>query len=100
MFTITTRENGEILLAGRFDASQVQQAEAVFDRVAGTSHVNFKDLDYISSAGLGVLLKTQKRLSESGQSLILTQMNKLIRDVFRIARFDLVFRIESDEKSR
>jgi anti-sigma B factor antagonist len=56
--------------------------------------VNFKNLDYISSAGLGVLLKTQKRISGTGNGLILTGMNKLIRDVFRIARFDLVFRIE------
>ena len=99
MFAITSTENGEIFLTGRFDASQVPKAEAVFDRVAKTSRVNFKSLDYISSAGLGVLLKTQKRLSESGHSLILTHMNKLIRDVFRIARFDLVFRIEPEEKT-
>jgi anti-sigma B factor antagonist len=99
MFTITSKENGEIFLAGRLDASQVPTAETVFDRVEKTSYVNFKDLDYISSAGLGVLLKTQKRLSESGQSLILTHMNKLIRDVFHIARFDLVFKIEAEDKN-
>jgi anti-anti-sigma factor len=94
MLSITVKDDGEILLSGRLDASQVETADAIFDRVATTTRVNFGGLDYISSAGLGVLLKTQKRLSQSGHFLVLTNMNKLVRDVFRIARFDLVFRIE------
>jgi len=94
MLTVTVKEDGEIVLAGRFDASQVEVAREVFDRVNTTCRVNFQDLEYISSAGLGVLLKTQKRLSESGQSLILFRITKFVRDVFRIARFDLVFKIE------
>jgi anti-sigma B factor antagonist len=94
MFTITQREDGEIVLTGRFDASRVAEADAVLDRVATSARVNMKDLDYISSLGLGILLKTQKRLKTSGNELILTHMNKLIRDVFRIARFDTIFKIE------
>ena len=93
MFTITHRDD-EVFLAGRFDASQVDQASEVFDRLMGTCRVNFLNLDYISSAGLGILLKTEKRLSGTGNRLILTHMNKLVRDVFRIARFDLIFQIE------
>jgi anti-sigma B factor antagonist len=94
MLAISVKDDGEVVLSGRFDASQVETADAVFDRLATTTRVNFRDLDYISSAGLGVLLKTQKRLGGLGHDLILTHMNKLVRDVFRIARFDLVFRIE------
>jgi len=96
MFTITQREDGEIVLTGRFDASRVAEADAVLDRVTTTSRVDMKNLDYISSLGLGILLKTQKRLKTSGNELILTNMNKLIRDVFRIARFDTIFRIEEE----
>ena len=96
MFTITQREGGEIVLTGRFDASRVAEADAVLDRVTTTSRVDMKNLDYISSLGLGILLKTQKRLKTSGNELILTNMNKLIRDVFRIARFDTIFRIEEE----
>jgi len=96
MFTITQREDGEIVLTGRFDASRVAEADAVLDRVTTTSRVDLKSLDYISSLGLGILLKTQKRLKTSGHELILTHMNKLIRDVFRIARFDTIFRIEEE----
>jgi anti-anti-sigma factor len=96
MLAISVKDDGEVLLSGRFDASQVDTANAVFDRLTGTTRVNFRELDYISSAGLGILLKTQKRLSGTGNMLILTHMNKLVRDVFRIARFDVVFRIEDE----
>jgi anti-sigma B factor antagonist len=94
MFSISLDDSGEILLSGRFDASQVGAASEVFDKLTETTRVNFKDLDYISSAGLGVLLKTQKRLGGAGNGLVLTNMNKLVRDVFRIARFDVIFTIE------
>jgi anti-sigma B factor antagonist len=94
MFSVSVMEDGEVVLAGRFDASQAEVASAVFDRLATTTRVNFEKLDYISSAGLGVLLKTQKRLKANGHGLVLTKMNKLVRDVFRVARFDIVFPIE------
>ncbi len=94
MFSVTITGEGEVVLVGRFDASQVETAGAVFGKLATTTKVNFERLDYISSAGLGILLQTQKRLSAGGHTLILTRMNKLVRDVFRVARFDLVFTIE------
>jgi anti-sigma B factor antagonist len=94
MFSIGRGEQGEVILGGRFDASRVDEANAVFDGLTDTTRVNFSGLEYISSAGLGVLLKTQKRLAGTGKALILYNMNKLIRDVFRIARFDIIFKIE------
>lgn len=94
MFSITRREDGWVSLAGRFDASRVDEANRVFDQLTTTTRVDFRNLEYISSAGLGVLLRAQKRLSESGHALVLYNMNKMIRDVFRIARFDVIFTIE------
>ena len=91
MFEAELKGNNKIMLTGRFDASQVDKAKKVFDSVANSCEVDFTDLEYISSAGLSVLLVTQKRLSESGKSLKLTNMNKHIRDVFRYAGFDTVF---------
>ena len=93
MFEAELKGNNEIMLTGRFDASQVDKAKMVFDSVANSCEVDFTDLEYISSAGLSVLLVTQKRLSESGNSLKLRNMNKHIRDVFRYAGFDTVFEI-------
>ncbi len=93
MLRIKISEDGEIQLAGRFDASQVEKAEARFDKITESCTVNFAELEYISSAGLGILLGTQKRLGESGNSLKLINLNKHVRDVFRYAGFDKVFEI-------
>lgn len=94
MFRATISEDGEILLRGRFDAAQVEKAEMVLREIAKSTIVNFEELEYISSAGLGILLATQKRLNESGDSLKLINMNKHIRDVFRYSGFDTIFEIE------
>jgi len=94
MFDIRFGEGNEIIVEGRFDASQVDRAKEFFARVSTSSTLNFERLQYISSAGLGVLLATQKKLTESGQKLKIRGMNGHIRDVFRYARFDLIFNIE------
>lgn len=86
--------DGEVQLGGVFDASQVATAEPVFDEIGSTAVINFKDLEYISSAGLSVLLMTQKRLKEAGHELKLTNLSNHISDVFRYAGFDLIFSIE------
>jgi len=94
MFSITVNDKGIIVLTGRFDASQVDPAREVFAKLESSAVVDFKDLDYISSAGLGVLLATQQRLKKGGKAMKLVHMNRMVRDVFKIARFDMIFEIE------
>ncbi len=94
MFDLKVISDGHIALSGRLDASQAEKAKTEFDKVAKSAVVDFKDLEYISSAGLGVLFATQKRLKDAGQGLKLVNLNQHIRDVFRYARFDLIFEIE------
>ncbi len=94
MLDIKIDEKGDLLLSGRFDASQVEKAKSVFSTIDGSKTVDFNELDYISSAGLGVLLMTQKRLKDMGHQLILKNMNKHIREVFKYAGFDMIFQIE------
>ena len=93
MLQIVINEEGHVILSGRFDASQVEKAKEVFDRVNTSTTVDFRNLEYISSAGLGVLLFTQKRLKESGDGLKLISMNNHIKDVFRYAGFNMIFEI-------
>lgn len=93
MFEIKINESNEIILSGRFDASQVENANQVFEKINKSTVVNFKELDYISSAGLSVLLVAQKRLTENNQQLKLINMNNHIRDVFKYAGFDMIFEI-------
>jgi len=94
MFDIKISESGEVMLSGRFDAAQADKAKAVFDRLTVTTSVDFHDLVYVSSAGLGILMATQKRLSDKGHKLQLKNVSGHIREVFKIARFDLIFEID------
>jgi anti-sigma B factor antagonist len=94
MLDVRLTDGGEVALTGRFDAAQVDAAKRVFDALAGTTVVDFKGLEYISSAGLGVLVATQRRLKQTGQKLILRNLNGYVRDIFKIARFELIFDIE------
>lgn len=93
MFEITASDDGTILLRGRFDAAQVDGATAAFDRVRDSCTVDCSELSYISSAGLGLLFATQRRLVDAGKGLRLANLNPHIREVFRIAGFDRVFEI-------
>jgi anti-sigma B factor antagonist len=94
MFSISVNERGIIVLTGRLDAAQVDRAREVLSNLDASAVVDFENLDYISSAGLGVLLATQQRLKKGGKAIKLVNMNRMVRDVFRIARFDLIFEIE------
>ena len=93
MFAAKISEDGVLVLSGRFDAEQVEKARIAFNRIGRTTVVDCKDLDYISSAGLGVLLMTQKRLRDSGSELILANINKHIKNIFEYAGLDKIFEI-------
>ena len=94
MFEIRRGDSGTIHLQGRFDAAQVSTAKEVLSRVDDSCVVDFSELSYISSAGLGLLFATQKRLVDNGGALTLAKLNPHIREVFRIAGFDNVFTID------
>ena len=86
---------GVVVVSGRLDAAQSPAAQAFLDQVAGPVTLDCARLDYISSAGLGVLLKTQKRLMASGGKLRLAGVNPHLRDIFLYSGFDRIFEIEA-----
>ena len=94
MFEITLAENGHILFSGRLDTAQSAKAQAFLDTVEAPEVLDFADLEYISSAGLGVLLIAQKRVMQSGGSLRIINLNRHIGDIFRFSGFDKIFTIE------
>lgn len=83
-----------VRLTGRFDASQVGVAEAVLDHIETTCTIDCEALEYISSAGIGVILGTYKRLFEKGDTLKMIHVNAQIRQVFKYAGLDKVFVVE------
>lgn len=99
MFSIDFGESGEIVVSGRLDAAQAEKAQAFLDGVPEPGVMDMGQLEYISSAGLGVLLKTQKRLMASGGGLRLVNVGHHINDVFKYSGFDKLFDIETGGES-
>jgi len=94
VFDIETPREGEILFRGRLDAAQAPKAEAFLDTVEGDFVIDLAGLEYISSAGLGVLLKTHKQLAGRGSTLKLVRVTNHIADIFKYSGFDRLFQIE------
>ena len=93
MFEIEFAEGDSILVEGRLDAAQAIKAQTFLDGVDGQCILDLGKLEYISSAGLGVLLKTHKRLMASGNGIKLVNVNHHIHDIFRYSGFDKLFEI-------
>ena len=94
MLTIDFGADGGVVIAGRLDAAQCPATQAFLDKVQGTVRLDCSRLEFISSAGLGVLLKTQKRLMAAGGKLRLAGVNRHLRDILQYSGFDQIFEIE------
>lgn len=85
--------DGKVIVTGRLDSAQARKAQEFLDAIPNPRELDFAGLEYISSAGLGLLLRTQKRVMAHGGSLRLVNVNNHIRDVFRYSGFDKIFQI-------
>ena len=94
MLAIDHGAPGTVVIKGRLDAAQAATAQAFLDGVQGMVTLDCSGLEYISSAGLGVLLKTQKRLLASGGKLRLSGVSRHLQDIFGYSGFDQLFEIE------
>ncbi len=94
MFEVKQIDDNIVALSGRFDAAQVKKATEFLDTVARSITIDMADLEYISSAGLGVLVAAYKRLDQSGHHIVLRNLNRHISTVFRFSGLDRIFTIE------
>jgi anti-anti-sigma factor len=89
-----------VKLAGRLDSSAAQPAEESFAKMlgSGTPHlaVDLSRLDYISSAGLRVLLVVAKKVQLADGKMVLFGLLPNVREVFAVSGFDKIFAIQSD----
>jgi anti-sigma B factor antagonist len=97
MFQIGIGEAGTVVAEGRLDAANAPHAQEFLDETTGTCVLDLGKVDYISSAGLGVLLRTHKRLMREGQGLKLINVHNHINDIFMYSGFDKLFEIELAE---
>jgi anti-sigma B factor antagonist len=94
MLTIEPGDDAAVAIVGRFDAAQCPAVQSYLDKLQGVVTLDCSRLEYISSAGLGVLLKTQKRLMAAGGKLRLSRVSRHLRDIFQYSGFDRIFEIE------
>ena len=71
----------------------------VLDR--GRRHIllNFDEIFYVDSSGLGELVASRKKVVESGGNLKLMKLNKITRDLIQITKLYSVFEVFNDEAS-
>ena len=56
--------------------------------------MDFTDLEYISSAGLRVLITTQKKLKAENIPLVIKNVNDTVNEIFRMSGFNKILKIE------
>jgi len=97
--TSTTNENGTLVitLEGRIDATSAKELEEACSGWIGSGETNlvmdFQNVDFISSAGLRVILLAAKLLKTQNGSIKLCSLSPTLRDVFEISGFSKLFLI-------
>jgi len=83
-----------VALKGRLDTSTAPQLEADLGALEGVNNLvfDFADLEYVSSAGLRVLLAAQKIMNKQGEMSI-KNVNDSIKEVFEITGFADIFKV-------
>ena len=98
--TISKNQNGsalDIALTGRFDTMTAPELDKELETCLNgieSLTFDFSKLDYISSAGLRVLLTAQKRMNKQGEMKI-TGVNETINEVFEVTGFSDILTVET-----
>lgn len=96
---INKNQNGtalEIALEGRLDTMTAPELEVELNNSlqnADSLVLDFGKLEYISSAGLRVLLSAHKAMSNKG-GMKVTNVNEIVREVFEVTGFADILTIE------
>lgn len=97
---INIQKNGDVSileLNGRLDTTNYTEIEKKFDELISNNEVNLvvdcANLNYISSSGLRVLLKSLKAIKAANGRFILCALQDNIQEVFEISGFSSIFEI-------
>ena len=97
--TIEKNLNGTeltVTIVGRLDTTTAPQLEAEFKQsISGVEKLvlDFANLEYLSSAGLRVLLAAQKVMNKQGE-MIIKNVNETINEIFEVTGFVDILTIE------
>ncbi len=100
MLSIEKKAEGtqlEIVLKGRLDtttAPELEQAAKESLTDVKELKLDFKELEYVSSAGLRVLLATQKVMTKQGGTMVIRNVSPEVNDIFQVTGFADILTVE------
>lgn len=87
-----------VTLEGELDTASAQEAEQDFKKLQDVKNkeitIDCKDLNYISSSGLRMMLSLLKSCKPNGNSLVLENLNDNIKKIFTMTGFSSLFNIK------
>lgn len=86
-----------LTVEGRIDTLTSKELEEEMTAEMGNFDsliLDFADLEYISSAGLRVLISTQKKLKADNIPMIIKNVTDSVNEIFRMSGFDKILKIE------
>ena len=98
-------ENGIVSIAirGRLDADTSLEAEKVVKDVLGSEAnrllFNLGELEYLSSAGLRVLLSAAKEMRRRDGKIVLCALNEFVKEIFEVSGFQSLIPITDSVES-
>lgn len=88
-----------LVLSGRLDTVTSTQLSnelgVVFQEGAVNLVFDFKALEYVSSAGLRVLLTAQKKINSLGMEMKIISISETVKEIFDITGFSGIININS-----
>lgn len=91
------RKAEAVFLTGEVDVGNCslfkEQLNEIIEDSKGVFVLDFSNLSYIDSAGLGILVGIYKRLAEKKRELTVTNANDYIKKLFRITKLDTLFKV-------
>lgn len=94
MLELHVEATGTVRMEGRLDAAESDRALEVLQGLTGPLTLDCTRLEYISSAGISVIMQTWKRLNSQGTALRLVGLTPRVRNVFGFAGLDKVLDIQ------
>ena len=105
MIDFSSSESGDTLVirvGGQLDAESNEYFfRCVQDEIEKGHHqivINCNDLGYVSSVGLGALVRARSRVAKAGGTIYLCRIESKVLDVFRLVGFDRLFNIYETER--
>lgn len=88
----------EVVMKGRLDGNTMKEVEdqlesLIFQTKKTKVFFELKELEYISSAGLRVMLLSLKRITANQGKLVLCELQQNVQEIFNLSGFSSIFKI-------